>query len=340
MGEHIYAAEFSDADREAFALRLEQQLAQLRSALHTPAFARDEPSIGAELEVYLVDDAYQPASVNEELLELCNHPQLTPELNRYNLEFNLSPVAAQGTPFATLDAELRAMLDVMQGHARSLGAHVVPVGILPTLREQHLALAYMTDRPRYHALSRALTDENGRGVQVNINGLDPLTMQGEGVTVEGANTSFQVHLRVPAHRFAQTFNAAQLTTPLTLALAANSPLIAGHRLWQESRIALFKQSTDVRPRARADWRQPARVSFGHGWVREGAWELFAENVALHPLSFPPSSSPRTFSRPPFASSASITARSGRGTAPCTTPPRVATCASSSAPSRLGPRSWT
>jgi hypothetical protein len=29
------------------------------------------------------------------------------------------------------------------------------------------------------------------------------------------------------------------------------------------------------------WRQPARVSFGHGWVREGAWELFAENVALY-----------------------------------------------------------
>jgi hypothetical protein len=29
-----------------------------------------------------------------------------------------------------------------------------------------------------------------------------------------------------------------------------------------------------------DWR-PARVSFGHGWVRSGAYELFAENVALH-----------------------------------------------------------
>lgn len=287
MGEQqIYAREFTDADRRAFALRLEQQLGQLRQTLQTPAFARDEPSIGAELELYLVDDAYQPAAVNEALLELSGHPQLTPELNRYNLEFNMTPVMAAGSPFAALDTELRGLLDSLQQQARSIDTNIIPIGILPTLREEHLAMAYMTDRPRYHALSRALTDERGKGVRININGQDPLTMQGEGVTVEGANTSFQVHLRVPAERFARMFNAAQLTTPLVLALSANSPLIAGHRLWSESRIALFKQSTDIRPKDHSDWRQPARVSFGHGWVRNGAWELFAENVALYPPLVP------------------------------------------------------
>lgn len=286
MGEQIYASTFTDADYDAFGARLEEQLELLRETLQTPAFSRDDPSFGAELELYLVDDAYQPTPVVEQMLELCGDGQLTPELNRYNLEFNLTPVSATGTPFASMESELRAALDRVQAKARSIGANVIPIGIVPTLREEHLAMRFMTDRPRYHALSRALTDERGRGVQVNINGQDPLTMRGEGLTVEGANTSFQVHLRVAAPRFGRLFNAAQLTTPWVLALAANSPLIAGHRLWQESRIALFKQSTDIRPKGHPDWRQPARVAYGQGWVREGAWELFAENVALYPALVP------------------------------------------------------
>ncbi|MGH1348371.1 MAG: glutamate-cysteine ligase family protein [Nannocystales bacterium] len=281
MGEEIYKSEFTDSDYEAFGARLEEQLEVLRDTLRTPAFNRDKPSIGAELEVYLVDGAGDPAPVNEALLELSGHPQLTPELNRYNLEFNLSPVDAKGTPFGKMDAELRGFLDELAAQARGLDIRVVPVGILPTLREEHLSLAYMTDRPRYHVLNRAIVRERGEGVPIRINGKDPLSMRGEGVTVEGANTSFQLHLRLAADDFARSFNAAQLTTPLVLALSANSPMVAGHRLWQESRIALFKQSTDIRLKAHPDWRQPARVSFGHGWVREGAWELFAENVALH-----------------------------------------------------------
>jgi hypothetical protein len=144
----------------------------------------------------------------------------------------------------------------------------------------------MTDRPRYHALNKGLCNMRGKNFHIDITGADHLSLHGEGVTVEGANTSFQVHLRVAASEFARSFNAAQLTTPFTVALAANSPLIAGMRLWQESRIALFKQSIDFRPGGKPDWRPPARVCFGHGWVREGAWELFAENVAVYPPIIP------------------------------------------------------
>jgi gamma-glutamyl:cysteine ligase YbdK (ATP-grasp superfamily) len=281
MGEQVYKSEFTDAESREFSVRLEQQLEELNAVLATPAFNRDSPSFGAELELYLVDDHYQPAAVNEELLELSGHPGLTPELNRYNLEFNMTPVPAAGSPFRLMEAELRPFMEGLQAHARGIGANIIPIGILPTLQQAHLKQAYMTDRPRYHALSRGLCGLRGKGFNININGKDPLSLRGEGVTVEGANTSFQVHLRVPAQRFARLFNAAQLTTPLVLALAANSPLIAGHRLWQESRIALFKQSIDFREREHPDWRQPSRVSFGHGWVRRGAWELFAENVALY-----------------------------------------------------------
>jgi len=263
-------------------VRLENQLGTLRELIRRDSFNRHEPSIGAELELYLVDNkAHRPAAVNEELLRLADHPQLTPELNQYNLEFNLTPVAAAGSPFALLEKELRGFLDMLQRHALSIDASIIPIGILPTLQERHLNQSYMTDRPRYHALARGLCGVRGDSFYIDINGKDHLSLHGGGVTIEGANTSFQVHLRVAAGDFARAFNAAQLTTPLTLALAANSPLIAGLRLWQESRIALFKQSIDFRERGNPDWRQPARVSFGHGWVRDGAWELFAENVALY-----------------------------------------------------------
>src|SRR6185295_670300 len=52
------------------------------------------------------------------------------------------------------------------------------------------------------------------------------------------------------------------------------------RLWEETRVALFRQATDDRRDPSVEWR-PARVSFGHGWVRHGALELFAESVLQH-----------------------------------------------------------
>jgi len=51
-------------------------------------------------------------------------------------------------------------------------------------------------------------------------------------------------------------------------------------VWDEARVALFKQSLDTRIAGEVPWQQPARVSFGQGWVRDDAWELFAESVAL------------------------------------------------------------
>ena len=78
----------------------------------------------------------------------------------------------------------------------------------------------------------------------------------------------------------------QLITPIALALAANSPLLFGHELWQETRIALFKQSIDCRDENHAQRKYPPRVYFGNGWLRQGALELFASSVALFPPIMP------------------------------------------------------
>lgn len=282
MGQSIQVKEFTDADYREFSIRLNTQLQELREQIKGPSFNQKRFSLGAELEVYLVDEEYAPACVNEQLLELSNNPCLTPELNRYNLELNLTPVDVKGTaPFSLLEREMRYLLDGLQNHAQGMGVYIIPIGVLPTLRENHLTEEYMTDRARYHALKKSLCGVDYKHYQISINGKDRLVLEGEGVSVEGANTSFQVHLQLPADQFANYFNASQLTTPLLLALSANSPLVLGHRLWQETRIALFKQSVDFREYINVDWRPPSRVNFCHGWIRKEAWELFAENVALY-----------------------------------------------------------
>jgi len=101
-------------------------------------------------------------------------------------------------------------------------------------------------------------------------------------------STLQIHLRVNPEQFADCYNAAQLATPLALAVGANSPFLLGHSLWDETRIALFKQAVDTRKHKR-NWRRMARVPFGHGWVRQGAFELFAESCHLYPVLIPISS---------------------------------------------------
>ena len=281
MGRDVELKTFTEADYQQFSTRINGQLDRLREILAQPGFGNGPASLGAELEMYLVDENYLPSPVNTQLMELADDPQLTYELNRYNLEYNLSPVPAAGKPFKAMEDEMRSFLNGLQEKAQTIGTQIIPIGILPTLRNIHLSDNFMTDLPRYHLLKEGLCRMRGNSFSIDINGKDPLSIYGDGVTIEGANTSFQVHLRLLPDQFADVFNAAQLTTPLVLAMAANSPFLSGHRLWQETRIALFKQSIDSRVREHPDWAQPARVSFGHGWVRRGAWELFAENVALY-----------------------------------------------------------
>lgn len=281
MGQHFDKDRFTPADHVQFRERLQEQIAALKGVIETPGFSGGQSSFGAELELYIVGKDGCPAAKNQEILDRLQHPLLTEELNKFNLEINLSPVAARGRPFQAMADEASKILTSLHQTAAQINAEIATIGILPTLNSSHLKHKFMTDLPRYRALTNELLALKGEPFMVDINGLDSLKMHADEVTLEGANTSFQVHFKVPASGFANLYNAAQLSTPLVLALAGNSPTFLGQRLWQETRIALFKQSIDNRIHGLTKWRQPARVCFGHGWVREGAWELFAENVALY-----------------------------------------------------------
>ena len=138
----------------------------------------------------------------------------------------------------------------------------------------------MTDVPRYRALNNGLRRLRQDPFHIRIAGEDPLELATEDVALEGANSSFQVHLRVDPADFTRTYNAVQLATAPVLAASGNSPTFLGHRLWDETRIAVFKQSVDDR-QSHEPRRRLARTALGTGWLRGGPLELFTESVRLH-----------------------------------------------------------
>lgn len=286
MARAIDQVHFTDADVARYQQRLRENLSALRTVLARPGFGEGPVTIGAELELCIVDEQGRAKGVNRDILGARVDPQLTLELNKFNLEYNLTPVPAAGEPFAALESELSHALHALNATASPMAARVIPIGILPTLTPDDVARTALTDFPRYRALSEGLRRVRRAPFNIRIDGTDPLQMQGDDITLEGANTSFQLHLRVPPAEFAATYNAAQLATAIALAVSGNSPIFCEHRLWEETRVALFKQALDVRDLLEHLWRPPARVSFGHGWAREGAYELFAEAVAVFPPLFP------------------------------------------------------
>ena len=202
------------------------------------------------------------------------------ELDRFNLELNASPARLAGFPFTALGRELTVLLDGVADTAGAFGGRPVLIGILPTLRRSDLGPEALTDLPRYSALNRRLRQVRHGPFRIRIAGIDSLELVSDDVSVEGANTSFQVHLRVNPAEFTRAYNAAQLAIAPVLAAAGNSPTFLGHRLWEETRIALCKQSIDDRD-TRGPRRRLARMAFGTGWLRDGPMELFAESVRLH-----------------------------------------------------------
>ncbi|WP_440875818.1 hypothetical protein [Thalassotalea sp. PLHSN55] len=286
MGKNIAKDTFCDHDYCLFEQKLSQQLEQLKDIIEQDGFGQSTLKIGAELEMYLVDADAQVSLANQQLLNDLNDVQFQPELNQYNIELNLNCFPQQGQPFTALRNEILDKTAKLEKVAKKRGINIVPIGILPTLEKKHLNVNYMTDSTRYRCLANYLYQQRGEAFKINISGEENLSVDFDDICAEGANTSFQVHMMTKPALFCQTFNAAQLTLPLVTAIGANSAIFLGKKLWHETRVALFKQSLDIRLRDKVAWQEPPRVNFGHGWLRNGPWELFAESVALYPPVIP------------------------------------------------------
>jgi len=281
MGRSIDRTTFTDDDRVRFRERLHESLDVLETLLATPGFGRGETSIGAELELCIVDARGRAAPIADALREGLGDDRLTLEINRYDIEANLTPGPMAGQPFRRLENEMIEMLALLNEGASGHDAQVVPVGILPTLRPRDLKADMITPDARYETLTHELRKRRGEKFHIRMRGRESLSAKTDSVAPEGACTSLQIHYRAHPERFVDLFNAVQLTTPLLVGFAANSPYLLGRELWHETRIGLFRQSIDGRDRHRRALSLPARVHIGHGWLRRSALEAFAETVRLY-----------------------------------------------------------
>src|SRR5215208_6155942 len=207
MGSDIDQETFDADDYARFGQRLTQCLATLGRLLEQPGFGVGPVTLGAELELFLVDDTGRPLPQNQAVRAAAGDPRITVELDRFNLELNSTPTLLAGRPFAALGEELRLLLDHVSNAAEQHGGRLALVGILPTLSRADLHPGAISDLPRYRALDRGLQQLRQDPFHLRITGADPLELTSDDVALEGANTSFQVHLRVDPAAFARTYNA-------------------------------------------------------------------------------------------------------------------------------------
>jgi hypothetical protein len=283
VGDEVSASRFSREERQRYREKVQLCLDVFERLITTWRFD-DKPLIGLEVELNLVDADYQPALVNMAVLDEIADPNYQSELGAYNIELNVDP-----TPLAELaefEHVLRTSLNAAEAKANTRDAHIVMVGILPTLMQEHLAEdSWMSPSTRYLALNDSIFAARGEDLHLDIHGTERLSVYSSTLAPESACTSVQLHVQVDPQDFAPAWNAAQLLAGPQLALGANAPYFFGRELWRETRIDLFGQSTDTRPLELRNQGVRPRVWFGERWITS-IFDLFEENVRYFPSLLP------------------------------------------------------
>lgn len=279
MGQHQVALEIDERKLQAFTRALLQDLRALELMIETDKLESDVVRIGAEQEMFLINQDLSAAPVAIDVLERAKDHRLTTEIAKFNLEANLTPVTLGNGCFRELENELNEVLTNARQAARGVGANILLAGILPTLEKSDLTLQNITPIARYYQLNHSITSLRGGPFSIHIKGLDELQTTHDNIMMESCNTSFQVHIQVNPRNFAELYNLAQAITAPTLAAAVNSPVLFGHRLWQETRLAVFQHSTDARSQTLQARSHPTRVGFGEKWLERSVVELFHDQIA-------------------------------------------------------------
>jgi gamma-glutamyl:cysteine ligase YbdK (ATP-grasp superfamily) len=285
VGRDVSGAVFTREDRQRYRQKVRACLDVFARMLREARFDRDERSVGMEIELNLTDERGDPAMLNAQALEAIADADFQTELGRFNLEINIPPRRLDGDAFAALEADVRRDLNHAEERARTVGAHMMLIGILPTIGEQHLTRDSFSDDERYELLNEQIFAARGEDLEISIAGVERLTTFADTIAPEAACTSVQLHQLVAPERFAAFWNAAQAIAGVQVAVAANSPFFFGRELWRETRIALFEQATDTRPEELKAQGVRPRVWFGERWITS-IFDLFEENVRYFPALLP------------------------------------------------------
>ena len=138
MGRDIQAIKITGEDRRKYRDKVRRSLDVFARMLREQRFDSDPARVGIEIELNLVDERAEPSMRNALVLDAIADPAWATELGQFNIEINVPPRRLDGDSLWGLEQELRANLNRADASARGTGSGLVMVGILPTLREDHM----------------------------------------------------------------------------------------------------------------------------------------------------------------------------------------------------------
>jgi gamma-glutamyl:cysteine ligase YbdK (ATP-grasp superfamily) len=285
MGRDVPAMVFTRDDRRRYRQKMQRCLDAFAQMLSETRFDFGRPQVGLEIELNLVDSAAEPTMRNAEVLQAIADPAWSSELGRFNLEINIPPRQLTAGGPGAWEQVVREALNHAENRASALGAHLIMIGILPTLQQADAGEAALSENPRYRLLNDQMFAARGEDMRIAVDGVERLRTYADTITPEAACTSTQFHLQVSPDDFASYWNAAQVVAGVQVALAANSPFLFGKELWRETRIPLFEQATDTRAEELKVQGVRPRVWFGERWITS-VFDLFEENVRYFPALLP------------------------------------------------------
>ena len=282
MGEQKVSLLTDQKQMQRFVKLLLDDVKALEFMLENDWFESGITRIGAEQEMCIVDlPSYKAAPIAMEALDsMKEYEWVETELARFNLETNLTPRELEGSCLSDMEKENNHNLNKIREKLALLDSKLILTGILPTLRKFDLNMDNLTPKKRYKALMEAINEQLiASAYELRLTGIDELLIKHDSPLLEACNTSFQVHLQIEPKDFVKMYNIAQTLAAPVMAIAANSPIVFGKRLWHESRIAMFQQSLDTRTTHDHMRERSPRVSFGKDWLKDSILEIYKEDIA-------------------------------------------------------------
>lgn len=274
MGQSILQTKFNNIDFKEFAHRLEQETCLLQEWCKAGILNVNSEESGFELESWLLNADYQPASNNLNFIKRSGNNLLISEAVQSCLEFNMPHDTVHEEALTRHSERLKNIIRICNQQAKTSNQHIILIGTLPNATQKDYNELKLTSENRYFAMNNRLAKlRNYHPLYLHIEGNDVLDMPMNSFSLAGAIASFQIHFRVPFAKSARLYNASLVLSAPMVALSGNSPFLFGRCLWEESRIPFYEQI--LRTELKLD--KLPRVFFGTGYIKDSLIDLFIEN---------------------------------------------------------------
>lgn len=192
MGQEVSETQFNKEEFRHFQQALRDETSLLEEWIADRYLSDAGYVAGLELEMCLVDPTGNPVACNQSVLDALKSPIVVPELSKFNIEFNVEPISPRGDGLPVLVKRLGETWSKCSEAARPMELTVMSIGILPTLRDEHLVLGNMTELHRYRALNeQTMRLRRGKPARLDISGVETLVSEHFDVMLEAGATSLR-----------------------------------------------------------------------------------------------------------------------------------------------------